>query len=217
MRPVILLDDVSKSTYWPSQLIEFELKAFNMHVLVEVLTTIFEMIAGRRHSIAGGQSIRSHHGMGSPDYSTSPRENPMTLEFQNVFINAGKIDESKRNISQKKRSNSFSDISRKFDSSHAANKSTSSQKVIREASGQRAKISAPSFTDSRTKSAVNDKSIKLNERPLLVDNVLDSEDKEQANYPVKPETAGSIMIISGMFHFTEHCFCNIFDWRCPYQ
>lgn len=173
------------------------------------------MEAGRRHSIAGGQSIRSHHGIGSPDYSTPPGEKPMSSEFQNAFINAGKIDVQKRSVSQKKRSKalSFSDISRKFDPSRAVNKSP--LPVKREANSQRAKSSTPSATDAQRKSAVNAKSIKLNEQPLLAHNVLVGHEKKQVEYPVdKTETAGSIMnTSSGMFHFTEHCFCGVCQWR----
>ncbi|KAG0615355.1 hypothetical protein M758_5G034500 [Ceratodon purpureus] len=152
------------------------------------------LLTGRRHSIAGGQSIRSHHGMGSPDYSTPPGEKPMSSEFQNAFINAGKLDVQKRSISQKKRSKalSFSDISRKFDPSGAVSRSP--QPAKREASSQRTKNSPPSGADAQTKSPVHNKSIKLNEQPLLAHNVLEGQEKKQVEYSVdNPEMAESMM------------------------
>ena len=158
------------------------------------------MVAGRRHSIAGDrQSIRSHHG--SPDYSTPPGEKPMTSEFQNAFVSAGKVDVPKRSISQRTSSKalSFNDGSRKVDPSRAAS-SKSPQQVNRQAGSQKAKTSAaPSSTDTKTKPSGNDKFIKLNQQPLLAHNVLEREEKQQPDYP--QETTGSITnTSSGMSH-----------------
>lgn len=159
------------------------------------------MVAGRRHSIAAGQNIRSHQSIGSPDYSTPPGEKPMSPEFLSAFINAGKIDAPVPNISQKKRSKtlSFSDISRNFDPSCAAGKSPP-QKVNKEANGQRGKISAPASTDAKTKPSVNDNPVELIERPLLA-HVFERKEAQQVDHLViKSEVAGSIVnTSSGMF------------------
>lgn len=171
------------------------------------------MVAGRRHSIAGGQIVRSHHGMGSPDYSTPPGEKPMSPQFEHAFINAGKIEVPKRSSSQKKRSKalSFSDLSRKSDAYRASGKAPTQQqdKVIKEANGQRGKVSAPSSTDTQTNLFIaDDKSIELNERPLLANNVLAREEREQAQHPVdEPETAENIPnTSSGEFRFAHRHF-----------
>lgn len=179
------------------------------------------MLAGRRHSIAGGQIIRSHHGMGSPDYSTPPGEKPMSPQFEHAFINAGKIEVPKRSSSQKKRSKalSFSDLSSKIDASRATGKSPApreakGQRVMKAAKGQRGKVSVPSSTDPQTNLFIpNDKSNELNERPLLTHNA--DEERQQAQYPVdQPETVESIMnTSSGEFH-SAHCGIHL---RSPCQ
>lgn len=79
------------------------------------------MVAGRRNSIAGAQSLRSAFGADSPDYSTPPGEKPMSPQFENAFINAGKFEAPTTHTmaSLKKRSKalSFGDLSRRFDPS----------------------------------------------------------------------------------------------------
>lgn len=153
------------------------------------------MVAGRRHSIAGGQIIHPHHGMDSPDFSTPPGEKTMSPQFEHSFVNSGNFELPKRSNSQKKRSKalSFGDLSRKGYSSRASSKSPI-QKEDKEDNGQKGKESIELFI-------ANDKSIELNKRPVLTQDV--DEERQQAQHPaVEPETADCIMkTFSGELNF----------------
>jgi len=169
---------------------------------MNVLTNFFDMVAGRRHSIAGGQIIHPHHGMDSPDFSTPPGEKTMSPQFEHSFVNSGNFELPKRSNSQKKRSKalSFGDLSRKGYSSRASSKSPI-QKEDKEDNGQKGK---DSILPSTELFIANDKSIELNNRPSLTQNV--DEERRQAQHPVdEPETVDSIMnTSSGEFNFA-HC------------
>ncbi|XP_024378303.1 uncharacterized protein [Physcomitrium patens] len=149
--------------------------------------------AGRRHSIAGAQSLRSLHEVGSPDYLTAAGEKPMSPNLENVSASAGKIEGKIEGNTLKKRSKalSFGDLSRRFDLSRASGKPPAAQPQDRlfteDNDAQGAGASVPSSTDALTISTVGDEARELTAAPSA----------REAGQQAQPPVGVSEMKLSG--------------------
>lgn len=74
-------------------------------------------MAGGRIAIAGAHSSRYNCEAESPDYATPAGEKPMSPQFENAFVNAGRIIEPPSLLKKRSKALSFGDLSRRFDAS----------------------------------------------------------------------------------------------------
>lgn len=165
-------------------------------------------MAGRRHSITGAQTLRSHYGVSSVDHAAPlGKKSP---QLNNAFLNAGKVDSGPKQTttSLKKRTKalSFSDFSPRFDPSpkHSPVQAEKQEKSKRNAGGKKSKsvsegaqlqpsINAKPAALNPKKTSPAQHAISREKRPIVKAQMVDMPSKDlQDTQPAKHSHTGAV-------------------------